>query len=118
MSFENGALPLRVSRGSFLIDALDECLIREGVCRVRNPMIRKLFSLYEQHKVHFFAISRPEQGLSARFSSGACVEIQASRENIERYVDVRMDELDALIKRKLEPKPDIRSSIMEAARGR
>lgn len=114
---ELGSAIASFSRVFLIIDALDECPARDGVRSVRSPMLRKLLSLCEQHKVHIFATSRPDQEISAHFSSGVSVEITARREDIERYVDERMDELDTLIKRKPELKSDIKFAIVGAAKG-
>lgn len=105
------------SKAFIVIDALDECPIHDGKRSVRHSVLRDLLSLCEKHQVNLLATSRPDREISACFGTGKSIEIRASLDDIKRYVDMRMGELEALIQRKPDLEHRIGSEIPKAANG-
>jgi hypothetical protein len=104
-------------RGLVVLDALDECPVHNGVQSVRTIFLRKIMRLCEEDGIGILATSRPDQEISAFFESGLSVELQASTDDIESYVEVRMDELRPFVHRKPGLKHCIKDEITRSACG-
>lgn len=104
-------------RGVIVLDALDECPVHNGVQSVRTIFLRKIMRLCEEDGIGILATSRPDQEISTFFESGPSMEIQASTEDIESYVEARMDELRSFVHRKPGLKQCIKDEITRAACG-
>ncbi|KAJ5532214.1 hypothetical protein N7494_008766 [Penicillium frequentans] len=113
-------LEMAISRCSevfFLIDALDECLD----VRVRRQFliwIRHLLNSNGYTKIKVLATTRHEDvfGQSC-FSNDLNLEIKASREDVEGFLDANLDILPPFIQRKPDLWKYIRNQIIESAGG-
>jgi ankyrin repeat protein len=104
-------------RGLIVLDALDECPVHNGMQSVRTIFLRKIMRLCEEDGIGILATSRPDQEISAFFKIGPFVEIQASTDDIESYVEARIDELHSFAHEKPGLKQCIKDDITRAASG-
>lgn len=100
-----------------LIDALDECLD----VRVRRQFlvwIRNLLNSKGDTKIKVLATTRHEDQFGhACFKNDLNLEIKASREDVESFLDANLDYLPPFIQRKPELWEYIRNQIIESAEG-
>ncbi|KAL4782320.1 ankyrin repeat-containing domain protein [Aspergillus varians] len=104
------------TRAFVVIDALDECLITDGSRSIRRPFLRELVRLQSEVGFSLLATSRPDMEIAAHFEQGVSVEIQASKEDIQYYVDVRMDDLPSFVRKRPRLQQCIKDCITEAAK--
>lgn len=104
------------ARAFVVIDALDECPISDGNHAVRHPFLRELVRLQNEEGFNLLATSRQDQEIAAHFEGSASVEIQASSEDIQYYIDVRFDDLPSFVRKREKLKEAIKDSITEAAK--
>jgi Cdc6-like AAA superfamily ATPase len=104
------------TRAFVVIDALDECPISDGNHAVRHSFLRELVRLQNEEGFNLLATSRQDQEIAAHFEGSASVEIQASSEDIQYYVDVRLDDLPSFVRKREKLKQAIKDSITEAAK--
>lgn len=108
------AVALRMSRVFVLIDALDECQTSSS-CLAR--FLSEVFYLQSKAEVNIFATSRLIPEIVERFQDCLCKEIQATDDDIRRYLDGHMPELPSFVARRPDLQDEIRTSITEAASG-
>jgi hypothetical protein len=100
-----------------MIDALDECPISDGNGSiVRHSFLRGLVRLQNEEGFNLLAISRQDQEIATHFEGAASVEIQASSEDVQYYVDVRLGDLPSFVRKREKLKQSIKDSITEAAK--
>ncbi|KAJ5151324.1 uncharacterized protein N7482_010576 [Penicillium canariense] len=104
------------ARAFVVIDALDECPIADGNHTIRNSFLRQLVRLQKEEGFHLLATSRPDQEIAAHFEGSASVEIRASSEDIQYYVDVRLNDLPSFVRKREKLKQAIKDSITKAAK--
>jgi ankyrin repeat protein len=104
------------ARAFVVIDALDECPIFDGNHAVRHSFLRELVRLQNEEGFNLLATSRQDQEITAHFEGSASVEIQASSEDIQYYVDARLDDLPSFVQKREKLKQAIKDSITEAAK--
>ncbi|WAO97377.1 PNP-UDP-1 domain-containing protein [Fusarium falciforme] len=73
-----------------IVDALDELQVSDGSLAV---FLDDLFSLQQMDNVFLFATSRNKPSITRRFDNGLRLEIQARKEDVEKYLDGRMEKL-------------------------
>jgi hypothetical protein len=99
----------------FLIDALDECLD----VRVRRQFllwISNLLTSNDHTNIKVLATTRHDDTFGNAFlSKGLTLEIKASREDMENFLDASLDYLPVFIQRKPELWGYIRNQIIESA---
>lgn len=103
-------------RAFVVIDALDECAISDGNHTIRRSFIRELVQLQKEEGFNLLATSRQDQEIAAHFEGSASVEIQASSEDIQYYVDIRMNDLPSFVRKRERLKESIKDGITKAAR--
>ncbi|KAJ5212611.1 uncharacterized protein N7498_004257 [Penicillium cinerascens] len=103
-------------RAFVVIDALDECAISDGNHTVRHSFIRELVQLQKEEGFNLLATSRQDQEIVAHFEGFPSVEIQASSEDIQYYVDVRLNDLPSFVRKREKLKEAIKDGITEAAK--
>ncbi|KAJ6017996.1 hypothetical protein N7451_001375 [Penicillium sp. IBT 35674x] len=113
-------LELAISQCSevfFIIDALDECLD----VRVRRQFliwIRNLLNSNSHTKIKVLATTRHDDQFGQTcFSNDLKLKIEASREDVESFLDASLDYLPPFIQRKPELWQYIRNQIIESAGG-
>lgn len=97
-----------------IIDALDECQASDG-CRSR--VLTEMFNLNTKCRANFFATSRFVPDITARFSQGVPLEIRASKQDIEAYIEGNMPRLEAFDDWNEELRYDIKTTISDAVDG-
>ena len=102
------------SRVFILIDALDECQVSDG-CRMR--FLSDVFNLQVKYQASIFATSRLIPGFSEKFHECIRLEIRASNQDVQRYLDGRMSQLPGFVLRSSELQDEIKGEIINAVDG-
>ncbi|KLJ13657.1 hypothetical protein EMPG_11420 [Blastomyces silverae] len=102
------------SRVFIVTDALDECQASDG-CRER--LISGLFHIQDKCGVNIFATSRPLPDIVQNFEKGIALEIRASDEDVQNYLDGHMYQLPASVRCKPDLQKEIKTHIVNAVRG-
>lgn len=105
------------TRVFFIIDALDERSVSDGLVSVRQPFLHQLVSLSVQTGISILAISRPNTEIAAYLQTYVSVEIKPRREDIQSFLDSRIVELPDFVQQRPNLKQCIKDGITEAARG-
>ncbi|XP_014561714.1 hypothetical protein COCVIDRAFT_85693 [Bipolaris victoriae FI3] len=95
-----------------VIDALDEC---HGGTRCQ--FLAKLRDLQATHDVHLMATSRFISDIEDAFSTGPSLEVQASREDVKRFVAGQTHRLSPCIQQDIELQERVQEKIANAAGG-
>ncbi|RFU24977.1 hypothetical protein B7463_g11364, partial [Scytalidium lignicola] len=102
------------SKVIIVIDALDECQVLDS-CRWR--LLSALFNLQEGYRVNVFATSRFIPEIVDQFKSHVSLEIQASNEDIEKYIDNHIGQLPHFVQEHRQLQDEIKTGISGAASG-
>lgn len=86
------------------MDALDECSLSDSLGSVRYAFLRRILNVPNEHNVGVLATSGSDQETIALFENGTVMEVQATREDIQQYSDVRMGDVRPFVHRK----PDLK----------
>ncbi len=97
-----------------VVDELDECTSVED-CRGR--LVSNLLGLCSVANIRLFATCRPIPDVVGKFSGFPSLEIQASREDVGRYLQGHMGELMPFVARSQDLQDRIVASIADAADG-
>ncbi|KAH7000109.1 hypothetical protein EDB80DRAFT_686728 [Ilyonectria destructans] len=100
------------SKTFIVIDALDECQekYRKEFCKV-------LSEIQAISASSIFVTSRFIPDILARFKSSPSLEIRASKEDVQKYLENNMNELPAFVETNSKLQEEIKSSISEAVDG-
>lgn len=104
-------------RTFIILDGLNECPVSDSLGSVRYAFLQKIFSLQNEHNVSILATSWIDQEIIACFEAGICMEIQATREDIEQYIDIRMDDLLPFVHSRPDLKQCIKDEFADVAKG-
>ncbi|KAI0508725.1 hypothetical protein F5B22DRAFT_381530 [Xylaria bambusicola] len=115
-SFDEIARTLRsvtelYSRLFIIVDALDECQPSD-----RKSFLEELFNLQTRQGAKIFVTSRSIPEIVDQPKS-SILEIRASREDVERYLEGNMDKLLSFVRRDRSLQEDIKKGISEAVDG-
>jgi len=99
------------SRVFILVDALDECQVSNG-CRAR--LIEEVFSLQARCGVNFFMTSRFIPEITDKFDKSSWLEIRATKEDVERYLENHIKQSSSTIQKMQE---EIKATILNAVDG-
>ena len=102
-------------RSFFIIDALDECPVSDGISSVRQTFLRQLISLCDGTGSNILATSRPNNEIAGYLGSCISIEIRPSHEDIESYLDFRIVELPEFVQERPNLKQCIKDGITGAA---
>jgi Cdc6-like AAA superfamily ATPase len=105
------------SRVFIIVDALDECQVSDG-CRMR--FLSDIFNLQAKCQASLFATSRFIPEINEKFNKfNECMqlEIRASNEDVQRYLDSQMFLLPRCVLRSPELQDEIRAEIIKAVDG-
>jgi hypothetical protein len=97
------------SRVFIIVDALDECQISDG-CRTR--LLSKIFNLQVRNGANIFATSRFIPDITEKFQGSISLEIRASDEDMQRYLDGRILESESVVLKT--SREEIKAEIMKA----
>jgi hypothetical protein len=98
----------------FIVDALDECQASDG-CRSR--LLSEIFALQTKHGANIFATSRFIPEITTKFNSSMSVEIRASNEDVQRYLEGHIGELPSCVKQNRQLREEITTKISDAVDG-
>jgi hypothetical protein len=102
------------SRTFLVVDALDECSVAEG-CRTRS--ILQFICLQTSCRASLFATSRFIPEITEKFKDNVSLEIRASNADVRTYLDDRMSQLPAFVRRNPELQEEIKTEIVKAVDG-
>ena len=100
------------SRVFIVVDALDECQSR---CRM--PFVKEILSLQTETEVNIFATSRAIPEVVKAFQGRASLEIRASKEDVQNYIDENLSHLPFCVQRSKSLQDEIKAEIGKAADG-
>ena len=102
------------SRVFIVVDALDECQI-DGGCRTR--FLTEIFNLQKTSSSNFFTTSRFIPEITEWFTKSKVLEIRASKEDVQRYVESHIAQLRSFVEKNKQLQKEIKSSISDAVNG-
>jgi Cdc6-like AAA superfamily ATPase len=102
------------TRVFIIVDALDECQASDG-CRTR--FLSELFNLQTKHRTNILATSRFIPEIVDRFKGSVLLEVRASTEDVERYLEGYMEQLPSFVQRNRRLQEEIKTGISEAVNG-
>ncbi|KAI9781882.1 MAG: hypothetical protein M1839_005676 [Geoglossum umbratile] len=97
-----------------IIDALDECQTSD-VCRTR--LLSELFNFQTKQGMNILATSRFIPEIVDRFKGTISLEIRASREDVERYLEDHIEQLLPFVQQNSQLQEEIKTGISEAIDG-
>jgi Cdc6-like AAA superfamily ATPase len=103
------------SRVFVIIDALDECQEVSNGCR--SKFLSEIFSLQTKCGSNIFATSRSLPDIIERFNNKMQLEIRASNQDVQRYLDGHMSQLPRCVLRSSELQDEIKAKIIKAVDG-
>ena len=109
-----GSLMTHSSRFYLVIDALDE-LANAG--QARQTLISVLHRLQDLLQCNLMITSRYSPFLASEFHQPLCVDVQASPDDIRRYVDGHIADLPSCVRKNLELQETIAAAITKTAEG-
>ncbi|KAH7006825.1 hypothetical protein EDB80DRAFT_577638, partial [Ilyonectria destructans] len=98
------------TRVFFVVDALDEC-------QVTTRLLMELFNLQTKCRVNIFATSRPIPEIKEKFKGLPHLEVSATDEDVRRYLEGRIGQLQSFVQENRELQKDITTGIAEAVDG-
>lgn len=102
------------SRVYFLVDALDECSNTNGT---RSRLLEAVFYLQTRTNISFFGTSRFMPEILASFRGKSSLEIRASDEDVERYLQDHMISLPSFVSSNRNLQRTIQIKIVRAVEG-
>jgi hypothetical protein len=102
------------SRLFLIIDALDECRLRNGCL---SKFLSEVFNLQFKTKANIFATSRIIPEIMEKFRGSATLEICASSQDVRRYLEGHMFRLPRFVVRSLELQEEIKTEIAQSVDG-
>jgi hypothetical protein len=97
-----------------VVDALDECQASDGC---RRKFLTEIFNLQAKCGAHLFATSRFIVEITEVFKSSTSLEIQATRDDVERYLEGHMQQLLPFVQQNRQLQEEIKTGISEAVNG-
>jgi Cdc6-like AAA superfamily ATPase len=107
------------SRAYIIIDALDECQVSDG----RGPdvdrkkLLSEIFDLQAKTGAGLFATSRFVPEIVKQFEGSLSLEIRASDEDVQRYLDGQISKLPLFVLRNPDLQKEIKTEIIKATGG-
>jgi NACHT domain len=102
------------SRVLIIVDALDECQVAGG-CRTR--FLTEIFDLQAKCGANLIATSRFIPEITNIFKGSMSLEIRASEEDVQRYLDGQMSRLPRFVAQSPELQEEIKIEICKAVGG-
>lgn len=97
-----------------VIDALDECQVANGH---RAALLSEVFSLQVKCQSSFFATSRFIPEITESFNKTTWLEIRASNQDVQRYLDSHISQLPRCVLHSSELQDEIKTEIIKAVNG-
>jgi hypothetical protein len=102
------------SRIFIVVDALDECRVSDG-CRTR--FLSEIFNLQARYGASIFATSRFLPEITDKFKEATALEIRASHDDVQIYLDGHIFRLPGFVRRSIELQDEIKTAILKAVDG-
>jgi hypothetical protein len=102
------------SRAFIIVDALDECQISNHDCK---RFLSEIFILQAKTGANLFATSRFIPEITKEFEGSVSLEIRASNQDVQRYLDGHMLRLPSFVLHRLDLQEEIKTKIVEAVDG-
>ncbi|KFY70028.1 hypothetical protein V499_09532 [Pseudogymnoascus sp. VKM F-103] len=102
------------SRCFIIIDALDECQFSDGS---RRRLLSELFNLRDNTSVSLFITSRFILEIEKEFKGSISLEIRASQDDVQRYINGKMSLLRPFVSKNPTLQAEIKTEIVKAADG-
>lgn len=102
------------TRVFIIIDALDECQVSN---KCRTTFLSEVFNLQAKYRANLFATSRHIPEITERFNESLRLEIRASNQDVQRYLDAHMSQLPGCVLRSSDLQNEIRNDIIKAVDG-
>jgi hypothetical protein len=102
------------SRAFIIIDALDEYHTSD---RDRRKLLSEIFNLQAKTGASFFATSRFIPEIRREFEESVSIEIRASEDDVQRYLDGHMSQLPSFVSRSSDLQVEIKTEIIKAVDG-
>jgi NACHT domain len=102
------------SRVFIIVDALDECQVSDS-CRPK--FLSNIFDLQAKTRAKLFATSRFIPEITEKFNEGIWLEIQASSQDVQRYIDGHMSQLPGCVLYSSDLQDEIKTNIIKAVDG-
>jgi Cdc6-like AAA superfamily ATPase len=102
------------SKTFIIIDALDECPVSDGG---RKQFLTELFNIQAKTGTNLFVTSRFIPEITKQFDGNASLEIRASNDDVQRYLNRRISQLRPFISRNLTLQEEIKGEISKAVDG-
>ncbi|KFY23766.1 hypothetical protein V491_02414 [Pseudogymnoascus sp. VKM F-3775] len=97
-----------------IIDGLDECQLSSGS---RRKFISEIFNLQAKTGLNLFVTSRFIPSIIEEFNGSASLEIRASHEDVQNYLDGHMLYLPSFVMRRPDLQEEIKNKIIKAVDG-
>jgi hypothetical protein len=102
------------SRTFIITDALDECQISDGS---RKRFLSEIFNLQTRTGVSLFVTSRFIPEIIKEFKGSVSLEIRASNEDVQKYLDCHMLQLPSFVLGNSDLQEEIRTEIIKTVDG-
>jgi Cdc6-like AAA superfamily ATPase len=102
------------SRSFIIIDALDECEVSNGG---RKQLLSEISNLQAKTEASFFATSRFIPEIEKEFKGCVSLEIYASDEDVQRYLDGHMFQLPSFVSSNFDLQEEVKTAIVSAVNG-
>lgn len=102
------------SRVFIVVDAIDECQVYDGS---RARFLSAPFQLQANCGANVFVTSRFIPEITDKFKDSTSLEIRASKQDVERYVDGHLSRLPSFVERRLDLQEEIKTEIVKAVDG-
>jgi NACHT domain len=97
-----------------IIDALDECQVSAGG---RRRFLSEIFNLQAKTGINIFSTSRFIPEIMKYFEGSIPLEIRASSEDVQRYLEGHMSQLPSFVSRRIDLQEEIKTKIVQAVDG-
>ncbi|KFZ20700.1 hypothetical protein V502_03054, partial [Pseudogymnoascus sp. VKM F-4520 (FW-2644)] len=102
------------SRCFIVVDALDECQASDG-CRTK--LLTEILALEAKSRASIFSTSRFIPEIHEQFKNSMRLEIRASDQDVQRYIDGHMSQLPRCALRSSVMQGEIKAAIVQAVNG-
>jgi hypothetical protein len=102
------------SRVFIIIDALDECQVSNGC---RTTFLSEIFTLQAKNRANILATSRFIPEIAEKFNGSLRIDIRASNQDVQKYLDGHMLQLPGCVLRSSDLQKEIKAAIIKAVDG-
>jgi Cdc6-like AAA superfamily ATPase len=102
------------SRVFIIVDAVDECQVKNGW---RKEFLTKIFNLQTNHRANLFATSRFIPEIEKQFEGSMRLEIRARKNDVQKYINEHMSRLRPFVSENPLLQDEIKREIVETVDG-